>query len=46
MTTLLLVLFTLGFIEIKFSPRLDITKSKSLILWYNNKVERKYIKIL
>lgn len=40
--TLLLILVLL---KIKLNPKIDITKEKDILIWYNWKNERKYLKI-
>jgi len=38
------IILILIFIELIFSPRVDITKNKDVLLWYG-KTKRKYIKL-
>ena len=40
--TLFLILVLL---KIKLNPKIDITKEKDILIWYNWKNERKYLKI-
>lgn len=40
--TLLLILVIL---KIKLNPKIDITKEKDILIWYNWKNERKYLKL-
>lgn len=42
---MIIVILIFLVIEGSFSPRLDLTKNKNLLLHYNNKHGRSYIKI-
>lgn len=44
-TIILLIIGVVVFTEWKFSPRLDKTSDGELLLWYNEKNKRKYIKL-
>jgi len=39
-----LILFVI-LIKLVIDPKIDITKEKNIILWYNWKTERKYFKL-
>lgn len=43
-TIIFLVLFII-LIKLIIDPKIDVTKEKNIILWYNWKNERKYFKL-
>lgn len=46
MFQIILLTLALYLLEKELKPRLDYTKEKELLLWYNHKNKRNYIKIL
>ena len=43
-TIIFLILFMI-LIKLVINPKIDVTKEKDILLWYNWKNERKYFKI-
>lgn len=45
MTTFLFLILFIILIKLVINPKIDITKEKDVLLWYNWKNKRKYFKI-
>ena len=45
MITIIFIILFLILIKIVIDPKIDITKEKDVLLWYNWKQKRKYFKL-
>jgi len=45
MTTFLFLILFIILIKLVINPKIDITKEKDVLLWYNWKNKRKYFKL-
>ena len=45
MVTIILIILFLILIKLVINPKIDVTKEKDILLWYNWKQKRKYFKL-
>lgn len=45
MITIIFIILFLILIKLVIDPKIDITKEKDVLLWYNYKQKRKYFKL-
>ena len=45
MITIIFIILFLILIKLVINPKIDITKEKDILLWYNWKQKRKYFKL-